>query len=177
MGQPSIYYDSPSLQIADAYQVTLAFTVAAAVSPATGFVMVPYPANNVSLSPGFYKVATAPTALTQPIIDGFLGTTNEFLLASFSGATLLTTSSSGLIVNMNGQAKDVYAGEAMLTSAVGVLAAFTDHVYLPRVSALGTTLANRIAVGADGNIGLQFEFTTAVAAGMNILIKLFFRPN
>jgi hypothetical protein len=181
MGQPSIYYENAPVQIADAYSLNLVFNVTAAVSPATGFVMTPYPANAATLGAGFYNGATAPTALTQAQIDNFLGTTSEFLLANFSGL-VLTTSSTAMIINMGGQCKDVYGAQYTLYSSTGQItvaggAAPTDNVFAKRVDTLGAVAANAIAVGADGNIGMQMDFATVVAAGMTVFIKVLWRPN
>lgn len=106
---------------------------------------------------------------SQTVIDNFLGTTNEFLLAAFD-ATAMGADMFGGLVNMAGQAKQVVGLIARCCSGTDGLTVVTGGV--AGSSALtASTLKTEVAVGAEGNIGFKVNFANipdfdALTAGL-----------
>ncbi len=98
---------------------------------------------------------------SQSVIDSFLGTTNEFLVAAFN-ATAMGTDAFAMILNMKGQAAQaawvnirIYSGselgtEVTVAAVGGVLTA--------------STLETAYALGANGNLAVK-----SVLAGVDAL--------
>ena len=85
----------------------------------------------------------------QADIDDFLGTTNEFLLASFA-ATPMGTGAIGFLFNMEGQVQELIAVKVKVLSG-------TDLSTIQQTAAnvfttVGATLACSFALGANGNV-------------------------
>ena len=90
---------------------------------------------------------------SQAVIDAFLGTTNEFLLAAFD-ATSMGADTFGGLVNMDGQAHAVVQMVAKCYSASNTLV--TRQVVGGALTA--STLETKCAVGADGNMAFKVDF-------------------
>lgn len=100
-------------------------------------------------------VLTTFTALaSQAVIDNFLGTTNEFLLAAFD-ATAMGADAMGVIINMGGQAAEVYDMKAYCFSASNTVV--TRQVE-DQAALTASTLETAIAKGANGNIALKLNW-------------------
>jgi hypothetical protein len=89
---------------------------------------------------------------SQSVIDDFLGTTNEFLVAAFD-ATAMGADTFACIVNMQGQA-------AKLLYATGEVYSGTDYVARASVDSglTASTIETAADCGADGNIAVKFNF-------------------
>lgn len=107
-------------------------------------------------------------ATSQATIDAFLGTSSEFTAAQFD-ATALGADAMGLLINMEGQAKDVMNFTSDCFSASGL------ETLVTRASLKGgltdSTLATELALGANGNIALRINWGNtpdfdALTAGM-----------
>lgn len=93
---------------------------------------------------------------SQTVIDNFLGTTNEFLLAAFDG-TAMGADAFGGVINMKGQVDKVVGMHARCHS--GTTGITVVDQYVPDVSPLtASTLATEVAKGANGNIGFRCAF-------------------
>jgi len=109
---------------------------------------------------------------SQAVIDSFLGTTNEFLLAAFD-ATSMGADAMAVIVNMGGQARSVLNMVARCYSASNTLVERQDQV---STGLTASTLETKIAVGANGNIALKVDWgnspdmDTLAAGTIEILI-------
>lgn len=98
---------------------------------------------------------------SQDVIDDYLGTSSEFLLAAFD-ATAMGANCLGLLVNMKGQAAKVLGASVKFFTEAGVVAV---DLNAKAVSALtASTAASECAVGADGNIGVKFLTITGLDA-------------
>ena len=110
MAQSSLFYYSPDVADSALRKTTfrLDFT-----TPAPTLILVPH--SNAMLQ------ASGDLGLhpTQAEIDAFLGTTNEFLEAQFA-VTPLPTEWHGLIIDMQGQAKDVHGLEFQATNGASM---------------------------------------------------------
>jgi hypothetical protein len=93
---------------------------------------------------------------SQAVIDNFLGTTNEFLLAAFD-ATAMGADAFGGIIDMKGQCAKVTSMTAICYSGTGGATKVENCVQA--VSPLtASTLATEVAKGANGNIGFRVNF-------------------
>lgn len=93
---------------------------------------------------------------SQSVIDTFLGTTNEFLLAAFD-ATAMGADAFGGVVNMGGQVAEVISMTAKCYSGTGGSTLVTRSVEdLSTLTA--STLETAVAKGANGNIGFKVDF-------------------
>jgi hypothetical protein len=125
-------------------------------------------AKTVTATPG---VLTAFDAVaSQAVIDSFLGTTNEFLVAAFD-ATAMGTDAFAAIVAMEGQCKELVSADATSYTSAG---AVSDEKHVLDSAALtASTLETKCAKGADGNVALKVVLTgvDALTAGY-IHVKL-----
>lgn len=92
---------------------------------------------------------------SQAVIDDFLGTTSEFLVAAFD-ATAMGNDAFACIINMAGQASYVSHMEVCCYSATGGSTAVTRSVYKSSLTA--STLETALALGASGNIAFKVDF-------------------
>lgn len=111
---------------------------------------------------------------SQAVIDNFLGTSSEFLLAAFA-ATPMGTDAVAFIVNMGGQCAELVSATLILRSSTG-LATVSEATQWGSTSAMGTTLANGIQQGANGNVAARFVVSglDSITAGQAEL-KLYWR--
>jgi len=185
MGQPSIYYNSAPLSIADAYTFKLIYTISAAPQ------MVPVPSNSATMYGGVGGASLITNnSAGQTSINAFLGTTNEFLVASVSGQS---TSAGSIIVNMSGQCKAIAGARVATFDANGKLmvvgtggppltGVVINDFYLVPVTALTTfggavPTVNQIAMGDFGNIALAYALPTAFAtAAYTLMVEVYFYP-
>lgn len=118
------------------------------------------------LVPGIPVLSTFDALASQAVIDDFLGTTNEFLLAAFD-ATAMGTDAFAVIVNMAGQVDKVlsakfatYSGTAGVTEALNCIKSSS--------SLTASSLSAEFAKGANGNMAARFVSTglDALTAGI-----------
>lgn len=102
---------------------------------------------------------------SQAVIDNFLGTTNEFLLAAFD-ATSMGTDAFGALINMGGQAAAVsYMSLTARTGTYGGTATSASATVGTALTA--STLEAACVCGANGNIAVK-----AVISGLDALTSL-----
>ena len=101
---------------------------------------------------GTPALSTYGAIASQAVIDDFLGTTNEFLVAAFD-ATAMGADTFACLVNMQGQA-------AKLLYATGEVYSGTDYVARASVDSglVASTLETAASLGASGNIAVKFNF-------------------
>jgi hypothetical protein len=99
-------------------------------------------------------MTTFDTAFTQAQIDAHLGTTSEFLLTAFD-ATAVGADVFGGIINMDGQAAEVYHMVAKCYSATNTL---VTRQCEDVATLTASTLATEIAKGTNGNIAFKVDF-------------------
>jgi hypothetical protein len=114
---------------------------------------------------------------SQAVIDSFLGTTNEFLLAAFD-ATSMGADAFGGVINLAGQAKEVLYMSAKCYSGTGG-ATLVEKLVQDSSALTASTLATEVALGASGNIGFKVDFGNtpdfdALTAG-TIAIKIIWK--
>ncbi len=98
---------------------------------------------------------------SQAVIDGYLGTSSEFLVAAFD-ATAMGADEFGMLVNMKGQAAKVLGARAVFYAEAGTVGI---ELNAKAVSALtASTVENACAVGANGNIALKLTGVTGLDA-------------
>lgn len=122
------------------------------------------------------SLSTFDAFASQAVIDGYLGTTNEFLLNQFD-ATSMGVDAFGGLVNMSGQAATLLAAEAVVYSgASGQTVVPAAGIAVAAFPLSASTLAPGAAVGANGNIGFRFVLTglDALTSGL-ILVRLSLR--
>lgn len=114
-------------------------------------------AKTVSGLPIGAPVLTAFDAIaSQAVIDAFLGTTNEFLVAAFD-ATALGADTFACIVNLGGQAAVLNSVTARCYSGTAGSTLVERHV--KSSSALtASTLVTEAALGANGNLAIKVDF-------------------
>jgi hypothetical protein len=114
-------------------------------------------AKTVSQNPQGQPVLTSFDAIAnQAAIDGFLGTTNEFLLAAFD-ATAMGNDAFACIVNMAGQVDKLVGVKAICYS--GTAGTTIVEQYVDASSALtASTLSTECAKGANGNMAVRVAF-------------------
>jgi hypothetical protein len=134
-------------------------------------------AKTVSVFPRGCEVLSTFDALTQPVIDAYLGTTSEFTAAQFD-ATAMGTDAFGGLINMTGfstpQGTGAFsypAGQAASVVSLNVsLKSGTNFATIVQSNAFGptgltaSTLAAGCAVGANGNIAFR-----SVLTGLDVL--------
>lgn len=93
---------------------------------------------------------------SQSVIDNFLGTTNEFLVAAFD-ATAMGTDAFAVIVNMKGQAAQIAGMDVRLLSGTN---GATETIASANPGTLtASTLETAYAIGADGNLAIKTVLT------------------
>ena len=105
---------------------------------------------------GMPVLSTYGAIASQSVIDSFLGTTNEFLVAAFD-ATSMGADAFGGIVNMGGQAKEVLFMSAKCYSGTGG-ATLVERLVQDSAALTASTLATEVALGANGNIAFKVDF-------------------
>ena len=110
-------------------------------------------------------IGVAATPFTQTAIDALLGSTNEFLSASF-GSTGMGTDALALILNCDGQIKSVAAVEILSLSDT------TQESQLGGAAAIANTLAAvpRVECSALGNVAVQCVITGLDAATTGLAV-------
>lgn len=139
----SLYYYGEELAVADVRKITLAWKITAAKT------VVPMPSNNASLT-AFDAIAS------QSVIDNFLGTTNEFLVAAFD-ATAMGADAFAAIVNCEGQAGKLLYGKAVCYSGTGG-GTVVERAVVSVTTLTASTLSTECALGADGNLAMRVDF-------------------
>jgi hypothetical protein len=119
------------------YKITAAKTVS------------PQPQSSVSYT-------TFDAIASQSVIDNFLGTTNEFLVAAFD-ATAMGADTFGGLVNMNGQAKVLTSFNARCYSGTGG-ATLVERSVVSSSTLTASTLVTECALGASGNLAFKVDF-------------------
>jgi hypothetical protein len=110
----------------------------------------------VSQVPMGTPVLTAFDAIaSQSVIDDFLGTTNEFLVAAFD-VTAMGDDTFACIVNMAGQASKLLYATAECYSGTGGSTLVTRQVLDTGLTA--STLETAADCGANGNLALKVDF-------------------
>lgn len=121
-----------------------------------------------SLVPGIPALSAFDAVASQAVIDDFLGTTNEFLLAAFD-ATSMGTDAFAVIVNMGKQVDRLLYAKAQTHSGTNGLTALTSAV--KSSSALtASTLASECAKGSFGNMAAKFVLTGVDALTAGIIV-------
>lgn len=93
---------------------------------------------------------------SQSVIDGFLGTTNEFLVAAFD-ATAMGADTFGGIVNLSGQGAKLVYMDARCYSGTGG-STEVERVVASSSALTASTLATECALGANGNMAFKVDF-------------------
>lgn len=140
MAVSSLFYYNDQLGkvVANELVIQWKITGAKAVSPVVW---------NTALLTSFDAVAS------QAVIDSFLGTSSEFLVAAFD-ATAMGTDAYAVIVNMNGQAKKLLSVSAKVYS--GSNGATVAECADVAEGLTASTLACEGALGAQGNLAGRF---------------------
>ncbi len=99
-------------------------------------------------------VLTAYDAIaSQAVIDTFLGTTNEFLVAAFD-STSMGTDAFAAIVNFNGQVKKLL-GVTVVTRTGTAGATSTSNSLAASATLTSSSLTAQCALGANGNVAVR----------------------
>jgi hypothetical protein len=162
MGNMSLAYYQDQLGKVDPHVTTLVWNITAAKTVSS------VPANSAALV-AFDAISS------QAVIDDFLGTTNEFLVAAFD-ATAMGADMFAAIVNMAGQMKQLVYAEAVCYSGTGG-ATKVERAVQASSALTASTLATEAAVGASGNVAVKVDFGNtpdfdALTAG-TIVLKLY----
>lgn len=133
-------------------------------------------AKTVSQIPGTLTAFDA--IASQAIIDAFLATSSEFLVAAFD-ATSMGTDAFAVLLNLGGatgQCKEVTKIDITSYTAAGAVSA--ELHLLPVASLTSTSLTSQIAKGASGNVALRMILTgvDALTSG-HIHVEVYFKPN
>lgn len=140
MGDTSLMYYNEQLLKVNPRVLRMQYTITAAKTAK------PIISNSASL-------ITFDALASQAVIDGFLGTTNEFLLAAFD-ATSMGADAFGGLINMNGQCAVVVQMVARCYSASNTLV----ERQVQGGTLTASTLETAVAKGANGNIGFKVDF-------------------
>ena len=142
------------------------FTITGAVT------QTPLPIDDASCLNGF-----AAGAFTQALIDAHLGTTNEFTAAQFD-ATSMGADAQGIIIDMAGQAAELFMFEGICYSATG---GATQSIVadIDTATLTDSSLQTECALGANGNIGIKIDWSNSpdfdgLTAGQ-VLIRVHWR--
>ncbi len=113
-------------------------------------------AKTVSLVPvGSPNYPVFDAIATQSVIDNFLGTVNEFLVADFD-STAMGADAFGGLVNMAGQVQDVLYFTADCYSGTGGSTLVSRESLNDGLTA--STLETAVGVGAYGNLAFKVNF-------------------
>lgn len=129
----------------DVFQFNI--TAAKTVSPAV--------ANSATLT-AFDAIAS------QAVINTFLGTTDEFLVAAFD-ATAMGTDAFAFILNLNGQARTLCDVKVRTYSGTGG-GTVVERCTAPVATLTASTLSTQCALGAYGNVAAR-----SVLTGVDVL--------
>lgn len=149
MSKMSLAYYQDQLGKVDPHVTQLVFDITGA-GAATAV-----PANSASL-------ITYEAIASQSVIDEFLGTTNEFLVAAFD-ATSMGVDAFGCIVNMAGQVKQLAYVEVLCYSGAGG-STLVSRGFQPVATLTGSSLTTECALGASGNVAVR-----AILTGLDAL--------
>jgi hypothetical protein len=140
MAVSSLFYYNDQLGKVVPNELVLQWKITAAKT------VVPIVANSAHLT-AFDAIAS------QSVIDGFLGTTNEFLVAAFD-ATAMGANAFAVILDMNGQAKSLLSVSArVLSGSNGATVAECGKV---AEGLTASTLVCQGALGSQGNLAGRF---------------------
>lgn len=106
---------------------------------------------------------------SQAVINDFLGTTDEFLVAAFD-ATAMGTDAFAVIVNMAGQSASLLSAEAVTYSGANGLTVLPAGI-VSSASMTASSHTSECALGAFGNMAARFVLT-GVDALTSGLIKV-----
>lgn len=108
---------------------------------------------------------------SQSVIDDFLGTTNEFLVAQFD-ATAMGTDAFACICNFGGQGDELYGVEAYVDD----LTTRVEKSLASVTTLTSSSLTNQCAVGANGNLAVRLVMTglDALTSGI-ISVRFLFK--
>lgn len=143
MSQPSLHYWQDALPKTLPRVLHLAWEITAAktVSP---------------LNMGLPVLTAFDAVASQAVIDAYLGTTNEFLVAAFD-ATAMGADTFGGIVNMGGQAAKLNSMIARCYSGTGG-ATLVERCVKSSSALTASTLATECALGSSGNLAFRVDF-------------------
>jgi hypothetical protein len=143
MSQTSLFLWNEQLELANVRTLTLCYKITAA--------------KTVQALPLQAATLTAFDAISaQSVIDDFLGTSSEFLLAAFD-STAMGADAFAVIVNMKEQCQELLGMEVACSSGSNGATVVVQGVSAS--SALtASTLSTECAKGADGNIAARFAF-------------------
>lgn len=106
-----------------------------------------------------YNVLTSFDAIaSQAVIDNFLGTTNEFLLAAFD-ATAMGTDAIAFIVRMQGQAAKLVSAKCYTLVAATGAVGLTWELPVTAAGLTASSLTTQAALGANGDLAARFILT------------------
>jgi len=105
--------------------------------------------------PGTPVLHTFGALASQDVIDDFLGTTSEFLLAAFD-ATAMGADAFGVIADMGGQVDRLVAARAACYSGTGFITEV--HAGVKGGTLTASTLETAAAKGANGNLAMKVNF-------------------
>lgn len=143
MSQPSLHYWQAALPKTLPRVLHLAWEITAAktVSP---------------LNMGLPVLTAFDAIASQAVIDSYLGTTSEFLVAAFDATAMGADVFAG-IVNMGGQAAKLNSAIARCYSGTGG-ATLVERCVKSSAALTASTLATECALGADGNLAFKVDF-------------------
>lgn len=141
MAGTGIFYWNDKLPKTDPRQLTLTWKITGATACVASPVGAP-------------TLATY-TALTQPTIDGFLGTVSEFTAAQFD-ATSMGNDAFGVLVDMGGQVQQLVGFEIRCYSSTGGSTLVTRQALAGTLA--DSTLQTAIQLGAYGNLAFKVDF-------------------
>ena len=130
-------------------------------------------AKTISQLPQGTPVLTTFDALaSQSVIDDFLGTSSEFLLAQFD-ATSMGVNAFGIIVNMLKQVDELFYIEAYVDDGAGT---HTDLAVSAVTTLTSSSLTTQCATGSQGNVAARIIVAglDALTSGM-IVVKFYFK--
>ena len=123
------------------------------------------------LPQGTPTLSTFDALASQAVIDSFLGTTNEFLLAQFD-ATSMGVDAFGLLIDFGKQCDELFMVEAYADD----LATRPTKSYPSVATLTSSSLTTQCAKGAFGNMATRFILTglDAMTSGL-IVVTFYFR--
>ena len=143
MGNMSLAYYQEQFGKVDPHKLTLEYKITGAKA-----------ASAIVSNSASYLTFDAISA--QSVIDGFLGTTNEFLVAAFD-ATAMGADTFAVIVDMQGQMKTLTRVVAKCYSGTGG-STLVERCVQASSALTASTLATEAAVGANGNCAVKVDF-------------------
>ncbi len=108
-----------------------------------------------AIVPNSGSLITFGAIASQAVIDDYLGTTSEFLVAAFD-ATAMGADAMGGIVQLGGQAQAATMMVAECYSGTGGSTLVTRQVQAGTLTA--STLETAYALGADGNLAFKIDW-------------------